>query len=61
MNELKAGIKVESEHKDVIRKLKKYIKLHHKVPKNNTIYKWIAQTHLKENKKYYQKLKKAKL
>lgn len=61
MNQLKYGIKIESEHKDVMAKIRKYMKAHKRLPKNQTVYKWIAETHIREDRNYYKKLKKAKL
>lgn len=54
MSELSKGIKTESEHKGLIKKF--FIKA-----KPKQLYKEIAKEHLKEDKKYYTKLKKAKL
>lgn len=60
MNQLKQGIKVESEHKDVYAWLKKACNCQ-SLPPAKEMYKKIAQDHLKENPQYYKKLKKAKL
>ena len=60
-HQLKVGAKIESEHKDVIRILKRYIKKHHKLPSNAFIFRGIARSHLKEDRNYYTKLKKARL
>ena len=61
MNQLKYGIKIESEHKDVMLKIRKFIKKNKKMPINKKVFTWIAETHLKEDPKYYIKLKKARL
>lgn len=61
MNQLKAGIKVEREHKATYNFLKNYVKRYEKLPPQKVVYKHIAQNHLKENKKYYSKLKKLRL
>ena len=60
-SQLRQGQKVESEHRDVMAKMRKYLKTHKRLPPNKEVYKWVAQTHLKEDRKYYSKLKKAKL
>jgi hypothetical protein len=60
MTQLKQGIKVESEHKDVYAWLKKACNCQ-SLPPAKEMYKKIAQTHLREDKSYYSKLKKAKL
>lgn len=57
-NQLKKGTKVEAEHRDVVKWLRNYEKKYDTLPKNRTIYKHIAKTHLKENPNYYKKLKK---
>lgn len=53
-SELQMGIKEESEHKDLYEWLKT-----HKLPSKKEFYKRIAKPHLKEDRKYYSKLKKA--
>jgi sulfur relay (sulfurtransferase) DsrC/TusE family protein len=60
-NQLKTGVRIESEHKKTIRFIKRYVTTHKKFPSNTQIYKSIAKDHLKEHKNYYTKLKKAKL
>jgi len=60
-SQLKQGIKVESEHKDVYSWLNKYVKKNNKLPSQKDVFKHIAETHLKERKDYYTKLKQAKL
>jgi len=55
------GVRVEAEHKDVMQKMRKYLDRNKKLPTNKVVFKWIAQTHLKEHKNYYTKLKQAKL
>lgn len=61
-NQIKIGIKVESEHKGTYNFLNKYIKTHRgKLPPKKIFYKSITADHLRESKTYYTKLKKAKL
>lgn len=60
-NQLKAGIRIESEHKKTVRFIKGFVKKHKKFPSNQQIFGSIAKDHLKEHKNYYTKLKKAKL
>ncbi len=60
-NQLKLGTKVESEHKGTVAFIRKNVKRYCKVPSNKLIFKSIAKDHLKEDPKYYLKLKKAKL
>lgn len=59
--ELKWGIKVEKEHSKTIDYIGKYYKAYKRLPPKNLVFKHIAQDHLKEDKKYYTKLRKAKL
>lgn len=59
--ELKMGVRVEAEHKKTIRFIKSYYNKHKKFPAPKQIFKSIASDHLKEDPKYYLKLKKAKL
>jgi hypothetical protein len=59
MNQLKTGIKVESEHKDLY-KMVKNCKSPCKITPTK-FYATIAKAHLKEDKNYYNKLKKARL
>jgi len=59
--ELQKGIKIESEHKDTIDFLKRFHKKYGRFPINKEVFKNIAKDHLKEDKKYYTKLMKAKL
>ena len=59
MNQLKQGIKVEKEHKDLamlIAKCKSPCKI-----SAEKVYSTIAKAHLKEDPNYYSKLKKARL
>jgi hypothetical protein len=56
MSQLSIGRKVEKEHKATINKIKSG-----KIKTNEQIYTSIAKDHLKEDKDYYTKLKKAKL
>lgn len=60
-SQLSQGIKTEREHKDLVRFLNKYVKLHHRTPSSKTIYRKIAEAHIKENPNYYKRLKKARL
>lgn len=59
--ELKMGIAVEKEHKKTIRFIKTYVKKHKSFPSNKQIFTSISKDHLAEDRKYYDKLKKAKL
>jgi sulfur relay (sulfurtransferase) DsrC/TusE family protein len=61
MKELKAGIKVEKEHTRTFRFVKAYYRKHKKMPSDNIIARHIAQDHLREDRRYYTKLKKANL
>lgn len=62
MNQFKTGVKVEMEHKGLSKKIERYEKKHKgKLPGDMVIGGWIASAHLKEDKNYYAKLKKAKL
>jgi len=56
--QLRMGIKVESEHKGTINYIKNYVKKNKKFPTNQSIYKNIAKEHIKEDPKYYSKIKK---
>lgn len=57
-SQIKKGTRVESEHKDVMLWVRKYVKRHGKLPTNRNIYRRIATTHLKEDPNYYKKLEK---
>jgi len=59
--QLRIGIKVESEHGDLVSYLKRYLKTKKKWPTKREIYKRIAKAHIREDPKYYTKLMKAKL
>jgi len=59
--ELKIGIKVETEHERTMRFISKYLKIHNKLPPKKAVFLNIAKDHLKEDKRYYSKLKKARL
>lgn len=61
MNQLKQGIKVEMEHKSLNNFISSYKKKHDRLPNDRLIAEHIAKDHIKENKNYYSKLKKAKL
>jgi len=58
--ELEAGIKIESEHKDVYNFFKSFCDKHNlEMPITDTeMYKMIAKSHLKEISDYYTRLKK---
>ena len=58
---LAIGIRVESEHKNTVKFIKSYLKKNKKLPSNKQIYKNISRDHLKEDPKYYYKLRKMKL
>lgn len=60
-NQLKTGIRIESEHKGTIKFIKGYVKKHNKFPSDRAVYSKIASDHLKEDRKYYSKLKKLNL
>lgn len=60
-NELRTGIRIESEHSKTIDFIKKYRNRYGRFPTKKKIFTHIAKDHLKEDKKYYTKLKKAKL
>jgi len=55
--QLKLGKQIEKEHLPYLRKLKKT----KKCPTENEFVEGIAKAHLKEDKKYYTKLKRAGL
>ena len=60
--QLSMGIKVESEHRRTLKFLKNYVKKHGRFPPNQIVFKHIANDHIKyEDRKYYTKLRKAKL
>ena len=58
--QLRMGIKVEAEHKGLVKLLKKSCP-RCPLPKPKEIYRNIAMAHLKEDRQYYNKLKKARL
>ena len=60
-NQVKLGVKTESEHAPTINFIRNYYKKNKKFPTNKMIYKKIALNHLAENPKYYSKLKQYKL
>ena len=60
-NQLSIGSKVEREHLSTFRDLKRYYKKNKRFPSNKFFTSSIAKDHLKEDKKYYSKLLKAKL
>lgn len=55
---LAMGSAIESEHKDVMQKIRRFLKKNKRLPKNQTVYKWIAETHIHEFPKYYSALSK---
>ena len=58
-NQLKIGIRVESEHKKTVRFIRGYVQKNKKFPSNKQIYTSIAKDHLKEFPKiYYTELNK---
>lgn len=59
--QLRMGIKAESEHKGTIKFIKDYKKKFGKFPPSRDVYIHIALDHLREDPKYYSKLKKYKL
>jgi sulfur relay (sulfurtransferase) DsrC/TusE family protein len=59
--QLRLGLKVEAEHAHTMRFISKYLKTHNKLPAKKLVYMSIAKDHLKEDKKYYTKLSRAKL
>jgi len=59
--ELLMGKRIESEHEHTMKFISKYLKTHNKLPPRNLVFTSIAKDHLKEDKKYYSKLKKARL
>jgi hypothetical protein len=61
MNELKTGQRVEEEHKKTYKFIERRIKQTGHIPSFKDVTKSIAKDHLKEDKDYYQKLKKCNL
>lgn len=61
MNQLRLGIQIETEHKDTIAFIRAYNKKFHRMPSNYEIEKHIAADHIRENPRYYFKLKRAGL
>jgi len=59
--QLSMGIKIEKEHTKTLDFIKKYHKRYGRFPPSSEVYKHIAKDHLREDKKYYSKLKKANL
>ena len=60
-SQLGLGVKTEMEHKGTYKYIKKTFKKTGKIPSFRQLARHIALDHLKENKKYYSKLRKAKL
>ena len=61
MNQKKYGVKIEMEHAPTFKFVKNYFKQNKKLPSDKMIAGKIASDHLKENKNYYNKIKKYKL
>ena len=61
MKELKTGIKIESEHKDMYQYLKRYVAKHKTMPPQKAVFMKIAKSHVQEDPHYYSKLKKCRL
>jgi len=61
MKQKQYGIKVELEHKKTFSFIKNYFKKNKKFPGDKLIATKIATDHLKEDKNYYNKIKKYKL
>jgi hypothetical protein len=59
--QLKIGRKIEREHLPYFRKIQAYKKKTGKCPTEKQFVEGIAKAHLKEDKNYYTKLKKARL
>lgn len=57
-SQLSIGRRVEREHKGTVNMIKRAVKRTGKIPPKGKIYGSIAREHLKEDKKYYSKLKK---
>lgn len=55
------GMRVEREHLGTFNKLKSYYNKHKRFPSNSFLTRAIALDHLREDKKYYTKLRKANL
>lgn len=60
-NQLKLGIKIESEHKDTYNFIKDFNKKYKRFPTQKEVFASIAKDHLKEDSRYYTKLKTCKL
>jgi len=60
-NQLKMGVKVEAEHKHTYNFIKGFTKKNNRFPTQKEVFANIAKDHLKEDPKYYTKLKKYKL
>ena len=61
MKQVNYGIKIEMEHKGTFHKIKQMYKKTGKFPSDTMIAKMISADHLKEDPKYYYKVKKYKL
>jgi sulfur relay (sulfurtransferase) DsrC/TusE family protein len=55
------GARVESEHADVMRFIRAYLKKKKRLPSNQAVYRAIAKSHIRETPSYYAKLRKARL
>lgn len=60
-NQLRIGTKIEAEHRGTVRFIKRYLRKYRRLPPNRKIFSNIAREHLREDKRYYIKLRKAKL
>ena len=60
-NQLKFGSKVEEEHKGTYKYIERTMKKEGHIPSFKEVSESIARDHLKEDKEYYNKLKKCKL
>ena len=60
-NQLKIGMRVEQEHKKTVKFIESYVKKYKTFPPRKKIFASIASDHLRENRNYYSKLRKAKL
>lgn len=58
---MRMGRKVEREHKDTLKWMKRYKDKTGRCPPEDKVFESIAKDHLKEDKEYYSKLKKARL
>jgi len=59
--QLSMGQKIEAEHSGTLKFIKRYYKKHGCMPPQKDIFRHIARDHLREDRQYYSKLRKAKL